>query len=51
MFAELLKEYSQEEILEGCMHIIAAEVSSEPELRAYLKKQIYGWSRIVSKKK
>lgn len=51
MFGGLLKEFSQEEILVGCVHIIAAEVSSEPELRAYLKKQIIGWSQITSKKK
>jgi len=51
MFTELLEQYSQEEILEGCLYIIAAEISSEPELRAFLKKQIYGWSRIISKQK
>lgn len=51
MFGELLAEYPLEEILEGAGYIIAAEVSSQPELRAFLKKQIIGWSRIISKKK
>lgn len=51
MFGELLAEHSLEEILEGACFIIAAEVSSESELRAFLKKQIIGWSRIISKKK
>ncbi len=50
-FGDLLDKYPLEEVLEGAQCIIAAEVSSEPELRSFLKKQTLAGSQVVSKKK
>ncbi len=47
----LLSEYPLEEILEGAQCIISAEISSEPKLRSFLKKQTLDDSRVTSKKK
>jgi len=47
--AELLVEYKEEEILEGCTHIIAAEVSSNSDLRADLIETIQKYGNIISK--
>lgn len=51
LFPKIYEAYSQEEILEWCLHIISAEISSEPELRSFLKKQLYRNSRISAKQK
>ncbi len=50
-FRTLLDAYSLEEIIEGAQCIIAAEISSEPEIRSFLKNQILTSARIISKKK
>lgn len=50
-YAELQKEYSSEEILEGAKCIIAAEVSAQSDLRVNLKQGIYSGAKIISKQK
>ena len=50
-FELLLSEYPLAEILEGAQCVIAAEISSEPELRSFLKKQTLNHARVISKKK
>ncbi len=50
-FGALLNEHSLEEVLEGAQCIIAAEVSSEPKLRSFLKRETLNDSRVTSKKK
>lgn len=45
----LLKEYSKEEILEGCVHIISAEISANADLRADLIETLENYGTIVSK--
>jgi protein Tex len=49
--AELLSEYKEEEILELCIHIIAAEISSNSDLRADLIETIQKYGNIISKVK
>lgn len=50
-FGDLLTEYPLDEILEGAQCVISAEISSEPKLRSFLKKQTLVESQVVSKKK
>lgn len=50
-FGVLLNKYPLEEVLEGAQCIISAEVSSDPKLRSFLKKQTLNDSRMISKKK
>lgn len=47
----LLKEYSREEIIEGSIDIIWAEISANSELRHYLIEQLNQYWVISSKKK
>lgn len=47
----LLSEYSQEEILEGVIEIIGAEIAIETHLREFLKSELMQTGLIVSKKK
>lgn len=49
--ADLLKEYSESEILEWCVSIIWAEVSANADLRADLIETIQKYWNIISKKK
>ena len=48
---DLLEKYSEEEILEWCIHIIAAEISSNADLRADLIETIEKYGNIISKVK
>lgn len=48
---ELLAENSEEEILEGCVYIIAAEISANSDLRADLIETIQKYWNIISKTK
>ncbi len=48
---ELLNQYPIEEILEGSVHIISAEVSANSDLRADLMETLQKYWTIVSKKK
>ena len=50
-FGVLLSKYPLEEILDGAQCIISAEISSEPKLRSFLKRQTLDNSRVISKKK
>ena len=50
-FGTLLSEYTLEEVLEGAQCIIAAEISSEPKLRSFLKTQTLQDSLVIAKKK
>ncbi|MDD3646629.1 MAG: Tex-like N-terminal domain-containing protein [Candidatus Gracilibacteria bacterium] len=45
----LLKDYSLEEILEGSVHIIAAEVTANSDLRADLLETLQKYGSIISK--
>ncbi|MDD2871885.1 MAG: Tex-like N-terminal domain-containing protein [Candidatus Gracilibacteria bacterium] len=47
----LLNEYPIEEILEGSVHIISAEVSANSDLRADLMETLQKYGTIISKKK
>jgi len=49
--AELLAEYKESEILEGCVHIISAEVSANSDLRADLIETTQKYWSIISKTK
>ena len=44
---ELLSEYPEEEILEGCVYIIAAEISSNSDLRADLIETLQKYWNII----
>lgn len=46
---ELLEKYSEEEILEWCVYIIAAEISSNADLRADLLETLQKYWNIISK--
>jgi protein Tex len=46
---DLLAQYSKEEILEGCIHIISAEISANADLRADLIETLENYGTIVSK--
>ena len=46
--ADLLAQYSEEEILEWCVHIIAAEVSANSDLRADLIETLQKYGSILS---
>ncbi len=48
---ELLSKYSEEEILEGCIFIIAAEISANADLRADLIETLQKYGNIISKVK
>jgi len=46
---ELLAEYKEDEILEGCIYIIAAEISANSDLRADLLETLQKYGSIISK--
>jgi len=46
---ELLAEYKEDEILEGCIYIIAAEISANSDLRADLLETLQKYGNIISK--
>jgi len=46
---EMLAEYSEEEILEGCTHIISAEISANSDLRTDLIDALEAHGTIASK--
>lgn len=48
---KLLSEYSEEEILEGCVHIISAEISANADLRADLIETLQQHGTVESKLK
>nr|MDD3720792.1 Tex-like N-terminal domain-containing protein [Candidatus Gracilibacteria bacterium] len=47
----LLKSYSKEEIIEGSIDIIGAEISANSDLRHYLIEELYNYGNISSSKK
>jgi len=47
--AELLSEYKEDEILEWCVHIIAAEISANADLRADLIETMQKHGSVISK--
>ncbi len=47
--SELLNQYPKEEIIEWAIHIIAAEVSANADLRADLLETLQKYSQIISK--
>jgi len=47
--SDLLEKYSKEEIIEGSIHIIAAEVSANSDLRADLIDTLQKYDSIISK--
>lgn len=47
--SNLLTQYSSEEILEWCVHIISAEISGNSDLRADLLETLQKYSNIISK--
>jgi uncharacterized protein len=47
--SDLLENYSNEEILEGCIHIISAEISQDSDLRADLLETLEKYGNIISK--
>ncbi|MFK7779848.1 MAG: Tex-like N-terminal domain-containing protein [Candidatus Gracilibacteria bacterium] len=49
--SDLLEKYSEVEILEGCIYIIAAEVSANADLRADLIETLQKHGNIISKVK
>ena len=49
--ADLLTDYSEEEILEWCVHIIAAEIAANSDLRADLIETLQKYWSIISKTK
>jgi hypothetical protein len=48
---ELLAQYSEEDILEGCVHIISAEISANVDLRTDLIDTLEAHGTIGSKLK
>ncbi len=48
---ELLAEYKEDEILEGCRYIIAAEISANADLRADLIETLQKYGNVISKVK
>lgn len=49
--ADLLSEYSEEEIIEGSIHIVAAEVTANADLRADLIETLQKYGSVLSKTK
>jgi len=47
--SDLLENYSEKEILEGCIHIISAEISQDSDLRADLLETLEKYWNIISK--
>jgi len=49
--ADLLEKYSEEEIIEGSLYIISAEISANSDLRADLIETLQKYGSVISKQK